>query len=196
MTTKTEKRLLREYVRTVLAEEGGGDGYGDIIGASMAMSPFGVHFASQSDLYKLFIKPFVDVVDVAAGKTKEISQRAQTVVAVGFKAIATTLLPWLSQDYKEIFDKQEQVLNKIKSEYAEVYDATWDAFRYNDIAFTAFLAYPAAILTGAAARAVPQATMKLLSIIGGGSLDPFLGKLKKSFGFGTDCRKRRVILLF
>jgi len=186
MKTSQSQKILREYVKQILVE----DDYGGMMDAAAGMSPYGVHYASSDALYKTFIKPFVDVVQVTAGKTKEISRSIQTVATVAFETIATTLLPFLTDDYKDIFEKEKADLDKIQSEYGEVYAATWDALKDNDAALTAFFCCPGAVLTSVVARTAPKATMKMLSVISGGSLDGFLAKVKNSFdsSFGTNSK--------
>ena len=183
MRTLKEHRILREYVRTVLREDDGGFGGG--MGGSEAMGAYGVHYASGGQLYDIFVKPFVDVATVATGKTKEMSQRVQTMGKVAFETVATTLLPWLSSDYEEIFKKESEELDKIRSEYGDVYAATWDAFKNKDVALTAFFCYPGAVLTGFLAKKAPEVALKMLSVISGGEMDGVVGKIKKAFGGGS-----------
>ena len=184
----TEK-LLQEYVRTVLKEydAGGGDSaaYG-IMMSDAAVGPYGLHYGSGDDLYKIFVKPFVDVVETAAGKTKEMSQRTQTLVRVAFEAVATTLIPVLRDDYAEIFAKEKKEIEKIRSEYAEVYKSNWDAFKDSDVMIAAFMCYPAAFLTTQFARKSPEAAAKLISVLSGGTLDSWLGKIGKRMGWGEE----------
>lgn len=175
-----QQQLLREYVRRVLVTEDDG-GYGGLAGAAADLSPYGAHYASSSDLYKTFIKPFVDVAEVTAGKAKETSQRAQTVVKVAFETIATTLLPFLKDSYGKIFAKEKQAIDKIKSEYGEVYKATWDAFKTNDVAWTAFIAFPGPVMAGRLALNAPDIALRMISVISGGSMDPYVGKVKEKF---------------
>jgi hypothetical protein len=176
--------LLREYVRQVLVEDDGG-AYGSLMSAGMESMPFGVAYGSQKDLYNIFVKPFTDVAATAAGKTKELSQKAQTVLKVGFEALATTLIPVLSDDYGKIFAKEKQELDKIKAEYSDVYKANWDAFKDNDVVCAAFFYAPGAVLASAMAAKTPAVTAKLLSILSGGKLDGFLSKLSKKFGHSS-----------
>ena len=177
-----ESRLLREYVRTLLNED---DGYGGLMGVAAEMSPFGMHYASQDQMYNTFIKPFVDVVEVTAGKTKEMSTRTLTALKVAFEAAASSLIPALGSDYKEIFEAEQQQLEKIKSEYSDVYNASWDALKQHDIVWSAFLGWPAAFLTFKAAETAPKAVSHVLSVLSGGSLDGFLTKVNKKYSLGS-----------
>jgi len=178
----TEK-LLREYVREVLAEDGhGGDGgAGDIMMAGSMMSPYGMHFGDSNDLYKIFIKPFADVVQTTVGKTKELSQSAQTLTKVAFKAVATSLIPVLSRDYGKIFKKEKIEMDKIRKQYGDVYKSNWDAFKDNDVLALAFMYSPAAMLTLQFARKSPGAAASMISALSGGELDGFLSKIAQKF---------------
>lgn len=175
------ERLLREYVREVLKEDDGGT-YGDLVTFDAGMNPYGVSFGSGDDLYKIFVKPFVDVVDTTLGKTKELSQKTQTLVKVAFQTIASSLVPALRTDYAKIFAKEKEGIEKIKKEYGEVYQTNWDAFRDEDVLCTAFCYNPAAILTYAFAKKAPKKAIKLISALTGGEVDSWLGKVAEKFG--------------
>jgi len=182
MKTLSEQTILREYVKQVLCED---EGYGGMVGASFDMSPYGAHFASGNAIYTTFIKPFVDVKDVAMGKTKELSQKAQTLGKVAFETVGSTLLPFLYSQHEEIFKKEKEEIDKIKAQYGEVYNATWDAFKDNDVALTAFFCFPGAVLTGLMAKKAPDVAINMLSTISGGTIDSFLDKVKKSYHLGS-----------
>jgi hypothetical protein len=185
--------LLREYVRAVIVEsEGGGEGggeyghgpgsgYGDLYAVNMGMNPYGANFGSYGDLYNVFVKPFVDVVDTAVGKTKELSQKAQTLVKVAFETVATTLIPVFSDSYKEIFAKEKKHMDAIKKEYKAVYQSNFDAFRDNDVFWTAFCYAPAAVMTLALVRRTPGKARRIISALSGGTLDPWLTRVFTRF---------------
>lgn len=184
MSTLRTKVLLREYVQEILKEDMGGD-YGGLGIDAMAGSPYGMHYASQDQLYKIFVKPFADVVGVAAGKTKELSQKGQTLLKVAFESIATTLVPILKDSYGEIFAKEKEEIDKIRSEYGEVYNATWEAFKEMDVLVAAFMYRPDLFMTVQFARKAPKAAAKLLSVLSGGTLDKVLHGILKSDGGGS-----------
>lgn len=177
-------RLLEAYVR-MLCED---DGYGDLMAASAEMSPYGVHFGDAHDLYNVFVRPFTDVLGVAAGKTKELSQKAQTLGKVAFEAVATTLVPVLRDSYAEIFAKEQQEVERVKQEYAQVYQRTWDAFKDHDALCAAFMYSPVAFLTLKFADRSPKVVAKLLSVLTGGELDPWLRKVSHAFGWDRQGR--------
>src|SRR3990167_1642756 len=117
----SSEKLLREYIRELLAENdghaGGDGGAGAVMAMGAGMSPYGMHFGDGNDLYKIFIKPFTDVVQTTVGKTKELSQAAQTLTKVAFEAVATSLIPVLSSQYGEIFKKEKIAMDKIRKQY-------------------------------------------------------------------------------
>lgn len=175
MSTLRTKVLLRDYIQEMLKEDNGFGGLGDV----MAGAPHGMHYASKDQMYNIFIKPFADVVGVATGKAKELSQKGQTLLKVAFESIATTLVPILKDSYGEIFAREKQEIDKIRSEYNDVYNATWDAFKEMDVLIAAFMYRPDLFMTVQFARKAPRAAAKLLSVLSGGSLDRVLGGILK-----------------
>lgn len=170
---KLTERFVRNQIRKIILEDDGGaySGWGDMGGG------YGMHYASKDQLYGIFIKPFVDVVQVGAGKAKELSVKTQTLVKTVFATIATTFLPGMAQNYSEIYQKEKTALDKIRSQYASVYGATWDAFKEADIMIAAFMFRPDLILTTQFVRKAPKVAAQLLSVLSGGKLDDVLGKL-------------------
>lgn len=179
MSTLRTRVLLRECIQEVLKEDGD---YGGV--DMMGDMPYGMHFANQDQMYKIFIKPFADVVGVAAGKTKELSQKGKTLLNVAFESLATTLVPILKDSYGEIFAHEKEEIDKIRSEYSDVYNATWEAFKEMDVLVAAFMYRPDLFLTSQFARKAPKAAAKLLSLLSGGSLDKVLGGILKGGGEG------------
>ena len=171
------ERLLREYVREVLREDDTGAVWSDLHSHDMGMHPYGAHFGTPGDLFKIFVKPFVDVFDTTMGKTKELSVRAQTLARVAFETIATTLVPIFSDSYKEIFANEKKHIDKIRQEYKEVYQSNWDAFRDNDAFWTAFCYAPWAIITVKLIKHSPKAAGRMLSTLTGGKADRVLSRL-------------------
>lgn len=180
MSKLRTKVLLRECIQEILKE----DDYGGLGMSDAMVGPYGMHYASGEQLYNIFVKPFADVVGVAAGKTKELSEKGQTLLKVAFEAAATSLIPILKDSYGEIFEKEKEQIDKIRGEYSDVYSATWDAFKENDILVAAFMYRPDLFLTAQFARKAPQAAAKLASVLSGGKLDNLLAKLLKGGGGG------------
>ncbi len=171
------ERLLREYVREVLREDDTGAVWADLHSHDMGMHPYGAQFGSGNDLFKIFVKPFVDVFDTTMGKTKELSVKAQTLARVAFETIATTLVPIFSDSYKEIFANEKKHIDKIRQEYKEVYQSNWDAFRDNDAFWTAFCYAPWAIITIKLIKHSPKTAGRMLSTLTGGKADKVLSRL-------------------
>lgn len=170
------QHLLREYVKEILKEDEAGGDYGGLGG--MDAGGYGSPFGSGKDLYNIFVKPFSDVVTTTAGKTKELSQKGQTLLKVAFEAVATSLIPFLKDSYSEIFANEQQQIKKIRHEYAKVYSDTWDAFKNHDVMVAAFLYRPDLFMTAVLAKQAPKAVGKLLSVLSGGKLDKALQKFK------------------
>jgi hypothetical protein len=181
----SSEKLLRAYIRELLAENdghaGGDGGAGAVMAMGAGMSPYGMHYGDNDDMYKIFVKPFTDIIHTAAGKTKELSRSAQTLTKVAFEAIATSLIPVLSSEYGEIFKKEKIEMDKIRKQYGEIYKANWDAFKDNDVLAAAFMYSPTGFLTLQFARKAPGAAAKMISILSGGQLDGFLKKIANKF---------------
>lgn len=177
-----EKELLKEYVSQILKEDDFGGFGGDFGG------PYGMDFTGgdQSKLAKVFITPFTDVLDTAAGKGKEISTKAQTLGKVAFEAIATSLIPVLSSDFDAIFDADKQQMDKIRGQYKDVIDRTWTAIKDNDILSAAFMYAPAAMITVATARKAPVPVLNTINVLAGGKLDSFISKVKNKLKLGDE----------
>lgn len=167
--------LLKRYIRTVLLNEDFGIS-GD--------SDLGLDFTNgdPKKLYKIFLEPFVDVFSTAAGETKQLSQKLQTLGKVAFQTIGTTILPMFQDDYEEIFANEKQQIDKIKNQYQDVYSRTWTAIKDADVMAAAFMYDPAGLFTTKVLKHSPNQVMNLLNILTGGSLDNAISKLKQKSG--------------
>lgn len=178
MKKKTELQLLKEYVRVALRE----DEYGDIAAGfdSSAYNSGSVHGGEMDALLDAFVKPSLDALKTAVGKTKEITRRGRTVISTSFITIATTLIPGLKYSYKELFEEEEADIQKIKSEYQDVYQRTDSALAANgfDTAVLAFMAAPGAAIAAVAAKKTPGAAKEILSTMTGGTSDKLFDKVK------------------
>lgn len=176
-----DEQLLRECIKEMLAEDFGGMG-GDYAGLGITGNytgggmggGMGSDYGDADSLYKIFVKPFTDVIGVAAGKTKELSQRGITTAKVAFESVMTTLIPILTDDYAEIFRDEQENISRIRQEYGASYQATWDAFGDKDVMIAAFMYRPDLFLTVQFAKRAPKVAAKLLSVLSGGSLDKLL----------------------
>lgn len=158
-------------------------------GSGVGMSPYGFQYTTPDMLYKAFIKPFTDVPKVASGKTKELAVAAQTLTKTVLTAAATSLIPFLNKKYEQIFKDNEKAVSKIRQEYGDVYQATWDAFKDADILTMAFMYDPGAVLTTGLAKQSLKTTGKMLSVLSGGALDDYLRKVQSRFGSGKNTNK-------
>lgn len=167
-----------------LVEDDGG--VGDLYGASMGEMPYGMHFGSPDKLYATFVKPFTDVVKTAAGKTAELSARAQSAVKVAFEAAATTLVPALSSDYADIFAEEKRRLDAIRQRYSDVYGATKGALLGNDVMAAAFMFAPWAFLSAGMVARSPGAALAVINVLGGGNpaVERFVARVKQTYGHG------------
>jgi hypothetical protein len=167
--SRSIKKLIREYTLETLKEYDDGGYVGDF-----SMYSGGVGYGSGGDLYKVFIQPFADVVGTVAGKTKEIMRSGLTVLNVAFEGLMTTLVPWLTDSYDEIFQKEKADLQAIENEYRQYYDATAAALG-TDAKMLAFFAFPGPVLAGKFVSTAPKAAKSILSIATGGLTDKYLG---------------------
>lgn len=126
---------------------------------------------SSDKLYKTFIKPFTNVIGTITGQTKELARRGITVLNVAFETLMTSLIPFLTDSYDEIFAKEKSDLQKIRSEYQEYYNTTAEALGGGDATMLAFLAFPGATLTSKFASAAPDVAKEILSVATGGISD-------------------------
>ena len=173
-TSQKSKAVLKEYISRTIAEDYDTSGWYDSSGLGGT--------ASKGDLYSTFIKPFTDVIHVAAGKTKELVRRGITLLQVAFETVMTTLIPFLTDSYDEIFEKEQSDILKIRAEYKQYTDETWRILGSSDVVALAFMAFPGAALTGKFAQEAPDAAASLLSVATGGYSDEYLGGLKKRSG--------------
>ncbi len=174
-----ERRILKEYVKNVLLEDDGG--YGMTAQDISDNSPYGFSWGGPS-LFKIFVEPFVDVFKTGKAAAEDISARSRAAAKVAFEAIATSLIPGLSSDYKAIFDKEHAELAKIRGKYRDVFERTDKALfnEGNDFVLLAFLLDPARFITATALNKAPGAVLSVFEIFAGESLKlkSFFDKLK------------------
>lgn len=177
---KNSEELIKKYIAEVLK-----DSKKPIVEyIAMDDSGMGGAYGSQSDLFNTFIKPFTDVVGTVVGKTKEVARRGMTLLNVAFETLMTTLVPFLTDSYDEIFAKEKTDLAKIRSEYQPYYDATAKALGGTDAKMLAFMAFPGAALTGKFVKDAPKAAKGILSVASGGITDKYLGGSGATSGGG------------
>lgn len=162
LKNKYETQLLREYVRIALNEDYDGGGGG---------SPYGMAYGSPDEMMSTFIGPFTDVFKTAVGKTKEVARKTRTLLSVSFQALISTFFPFIGADYKSIFEEEKADIEKIRSEYKDVYDRTDKALASNDAAMLAFMANPGVAMSAWAVKQSPKVIKGTLSAITGGVSD-------------------------
>jgi hypothetical protein len=181
-TLKQRFLLRRRNPQSFILKEDDGGGYGDIMGAAAGMSPFGMSFGSQEDFYNIFVKPFTDVWDIGKAGVKKISASTQALLRVAFEAISTSLLPWLADDYKDIFQDEEKAMAEIKNEYSDVYRDVYAAYSNEDFLTCAFMYSPQAFITAKAVKKAPGAVANMLDILSGGTLKRVTDKVRETYG--------------
>ena len=166
MKNKYEIRLLREYLRVTLNEDYDGGGGSD----------YGMAYGSSDEMMSTFIGPFTDVFKTAVGKTKEVTRKTRTLLHVGFTALITTFIPFIGTDYNSIFDKEKADIDKIRSQYKDVYDRTDKALGGNDAAMLAFMASPGIAMSAWALKQTPKVIKGTFSALTGGMSDDVYDK--------------------
>lgn len=160
------RTLLREYIKQALLTEEVETGMGhDLTG--------GWGSVTTGQLWNVFASPFTDVIRTAAGEAKEIMRRSQTLLAVLLETLKTTLVPFLDNNYKEIFSNEQAAINQIRSQNRDVYDRTRKALQ-GDAQMIAFLAAPGTFLAATAGKMSAMALKETLSIATGGVSDRYL----------------------
>lgn len=196
MKSYSQVNLLKEYVRIILNEDSVGASTlsdagitaGDI---SAAAGPYGMAFGSSEDLKNTFITPFTDVFKTAVGKSKEVTRKARTLLTVSFAVILTSLIPGLGARYSEVFKEEKKDIEKIKSEYKDVYERTNKALSSTDAAFIAFMTAPEICISALALSKAPAVMKDTLSILTGGFSDDLFDKvMDKNFEDGARRKKR------
>lgn len=175
----TSRRVLKEYVRNALLEDDTGYGGYDLSG--MGDSPYGMAWGGPS-LFKVFVQPFADVISTGRAGAEKLSTRVRTLAKTVFEAVATSVIPILSSDFKKIFDKETEQLNKIKEKYRAVFERTDEALSNSDIALAAFLINPAATAASTILKTAPEVALGIFETLAGDNetLRSFLKKLRAS----------------
>jgi hypothetical protein len=150
-------------------------------------------------MYDTFIGPFVDVFKTAAGKTKEVVQKTKTLLHVALASTLTAIIPGFGYNYAEVFDDEKEKIEKIRSEYKEVYEKTDKALSSTDASMLAFMASPGLVLSSVAAKKGPGVAKDMLGGLTGGLSDELFDKVKEkaisagrwSLGEDEDTEERR-----
>lgn len=179
------KTLIKEYVK-ILIKEFEDSSVGDVALSDQVGSPYGYQYGTKQDFYKIFVEPFVDAWGVAKGKTKEVASSVITLAKVIFQAILTSLIPIYKDSYEEIFEEEKVRIDKIKSEYSEIYKKVDQVFEGNVFSTIAFAYSPALFITTKLFKKGPSVALGLLSVLSGGSLDEPIKKFKNKLSRKKD----------
>lgn len=163
------KKLLREYVKSIIMSEDYGDGgyYGYNDGAYGPGDGMGGSGGEKlANAFKQSAKMIGGSIKAAG---EDMSARAWTGLKVLQQSLLTTILPFVKEDYKQIFANEKNQLNQIRSKYAELFKQIDDAVFHEDFVFAAFLYNPAEVITTAIAKKAPGAAVDLLMILATGN---------------------------
>lgn len=166
--------LLKEYVRSILAEDEAGGNVAMGAGGDTVpgmVGPYGVSFGSKSDLINTFITPFLDVANTAIGKYQEIGEKAKSLVLTALGTVVSTFVPGLAFNYKKIFENEKKNIDELRKTYGEVYKRTDEALASKDAAALAFMAYPGQVLGALVGKKSPEVALGLMSAASFGAAD-------------------------
>lgn len=169
------ERLIRSYIRESLLNED----VNDVSGASLMAQEQPRVYGSNTDLYNTFVKPFTDVGKTAVGKAKEVTRKVRSGIEVGVKAALQTVIPGLSFNFNKIFDKEKEDIEKIRSEYQDVYDSTKQALSGGDAQLLAFMASPQLFMGGKLGAASPAIVKNTADVLTGGATTAIYDKVKE-----------------
>lgn len=177
MKDQQDLKLLREYVRGLLAEDDGGDVAMDLMAGAVDAAPYGMSYGGKS-LFSVFVDPFVDAAKVTLGKTKELAVRTKTLAKVILETVLTTIIPFLTDDYAEIFATEKKQLKEVQSQYKEAYERVMAVFDHHDLKALAFMYDPlaaGAMLTYFGGKAGLKGALGLADVLSGGWLSHNFG---------------------
>jgi iron-sulfur cluster repair protein YtfE (RIC family) len=141
---KNEAELLREYVRAILKEEGGGSDSG---GTGMVGYGSGSSYGSSTGV-KGMGKALLHPLKVFMGKTKELGASVKNLGKVSAHAIASIATAGAYRpDYKKLKEAYTSELNKLKQENAPLYAETRRVLDRAGVTTAAFLYNPALYIT-------------------------------------------------
>jgi len=163
MIMNSVDELLKEYVCLIVEEDGGGDygGYGGMGGIPAGTWGYMDYGGPLSDI---FVKPFVNVFNIAKAGVKEISIRLKTALRVALEVALTTIIPWMDTDYKRIFNNQREALKKFKQEHAELFKQNLLGFS-NDAKLVAFMLNPGIYITAGLVRKSPDVAARMVDTV-------------------------------
>lgn len=160
-----ELEFLRSFIREAIIFEDSDYGMDPYSGGG------GGGGGGDGSMFKLFVEPFLDVGKTVMGQSKELIVKLKSSALVAFEAIVSSFIPFLSADYKKIFEKEKSQLQSIRSQYQSVYDRTNKAFKNSDIGIAAVLSFPDVFLTSKFLKEMPEVAGEMSSILLGGKVN-------------------------
>ena len=186
---KDTERLLREYVRSVLAEdEAGGNpalfgGAGpNAYDASFGfMGGSGDYRGAGGNIFKLAFEPFSDFLKTVKGASKEVMTKVATAAKVVIGTVVSIIIPTVKVHYDEVFANDEARIREIRGEYAEALRSTDQVFKESSISTLALLMAPKAAVGVLVAKEGPKVALGFLDgITGGLAKDVYDGFVEKA----------------
>lgn len=157
----SEKRLIREYVKILLEDEGGGGGSGESSGpATFDTGPgfFGTGtYGGAGATRNALISPIADVLKIVRGKVKELFRSAWYVAEFALKTLLSVLTIGLyDAKYDSIHQSYLGSMSKIRSQYSQAVSDSIQAFLRNDVMSAAFFYNPGLYMLGKSVAAVAE----------------------------------------
>lgn len=143
------------------------------------IGPYGIEFGDANELISTFVSPFVDVFKTAVAGAKEISVKAQTLVWTSLQTVLTTLIPIYGYRYGEVFEKEKERVEGLRSQYSDVFARVDSAFKSNDAAALAFMMAPGFVISRAYGRLGADVVKGLFSVVSGGRSDKIYDDFKE-----------------
>jgi hypothetical protein len=137
---------------------------------------------SSSDLKRAFFDPFADVVKTAFGKSRELLVKTKSLFKIVFNVLVSTLVPGLEGSYDEIAKQEAESIQRIRSQYKDVYDRTDAALSSGDATIMGLLYAPGAVFGSVLAKKGFEVASDLLGSVSGGASDRYV---KESYRRGS-----------
>lgn len=183
---RTEDALRKQISKIIKESQGGEAGSGDSVGhGSGGFHSYELGYGagggmgvgvSGGALYKAFVEPIKDIGRTIVGQAKEVGRKIVTFLQIAVEAVLSALIPLVTAEYDKIYEKEKVDLQRIRSEYRDVYERINSAVSDNDIAVLAFMAYPAPVLTAKVVSAAPSAIRTMLGALTAGYSEKLLSR--------------------
>jgi len=191
-----DRSILREYVRSVIVEDGDGGGAGDGFGGWGGMGGYGGGMGGMGGgfgigddvIYRTFVAGWVDLFKTATSATKSVLGSAYATARVVFDSIASSVIPFYRSRYKAIAEQHRETQEQIRNEHHAAYSSITSALVSNDdFLVSAFmfdparffktaLSNPSAFVTAVGVANAPDAIANTFDVLSGGGM---LGRIIK-----------------